>query len=188
METRGKSMGHIVELITELLFGLAKNKPDKMPDDISYNSNFIVKYPAKKTIARIVATLIIVAVFALLLIIVDADTQILYVIFIILFGALLILSLIAFSFRCYVTEQHIKKSYWGLFSKYIEWDKVSCIRVVEKTDEKSVIIAIYNDDGKCVIDLNTDMENVWYIVKMAKIKNITVKHEKDLSLKQISHL
>ena len=181
-------MGYIVELIAELLFGLSKNKPDKMPDDISYNSNFIVKHPAKKTIARIVATLVIITVFALLLIIVDADTQILYVIFIILFGALLILSLITFSFRCYVTEQHIKKSYWGLFSKHIEWDNVSCIRVVEKTDEKSVIIAIYNDDGKCVIDLNTDMENVWYIVKIAEVKNITVKHEKDLSLKQISHL
>ena len=96
-------MGYIVELIAESLFGLAKNKPDKIPDDISYNSNFIVKHPVKKTIARIVATLVIIAVCALLLIIVDADTQILYVIFIILFGALLILSLIAFSFRCHFT-------------------------------------------------------------------------------------
>jgi hypothetical protein len=32
------------------------------------------------------------------------------------------------------------------------------------------------------------MDNVWYVVKMAEAKNITVKHEKDLSLKQISHL
>ena len=182
-------MEHFFELIAELLFGLAKNKPDKMPDDISYNSNFIVKYPAKKTIAQIVATLVIITVFALLLIIVeDVDTQILYVIFIILSGALLILSLIAFSFRCYVTEEHIKKNCWGLFSKHIEWDNVSCIRVVEQTDEKSVIVAIYNKDGKCVIDLNTDMDNVWYVVKMAESKSITVKHEKDLSLKQISHL
>ena len=85
-------MGHIVELITELLFGLAKNKPDKMPDNIYYNPCFTVSHPVKKTIARIVATLIIIAVFALLLIIVDADTQILYVIFIILFGVLLILN------------------------------------------------------------------------------------------------
>lgn len=159
-----------------------------MPDDISYNPNFTVKHPTKKTIARIVATLIIIAVFALLSIIVDTDTRILYAIFIVLLGVLLTLTLIAFSFRCYVTEKHIQKSYWGLFSKHIEWKKVSCVRVVEKTDETSVIIAIYNDDGKCVIDLNTDMENVWSIVKMAEAKNITVKHEKDLSLKQISHL
>ena len=76
-------MGHIVELIAELLFGLAKDKPDKMPDNISYHSNFIVKHPTKKTIARIVATLIIIAAFAFLLIIVDADTQFLYIIFII---------------------------------------------------------------------------------------------------------
>ena len=45
-----------------------------------------------------------------------------------------------------------------------------------------------HEEGKCVIDLSTDMENVWYIVKMAEVKNITVKHEKNLSLKQISHL
>ncbi len=181
-------MGHIVELIAELLFRLAKDKPDKMPDNISYNPNFIVKHPAKKTIARIFATLIIITVFALLLMIVDADTRVLYIIFIILFSTLLTLSFIAFSFRCYVTEQHIKKSHWGLFAKHIEWDNISCIRVVEQTNEKSVIVAIYNKDSKCVIDLNTDMENVWYVVKMAEAKSITVKHEKDLSLKQISHL
>ncbi len=181
-------MGHIVELIAELLFGLAKDKPVKMPEDISYNPNFIVKHPTKKTIARIIATLIIITVFALLLIIVDADTRVLYIIFIILFGALLILSFIAFSFRCHVTEQHIKKDYWGLFSTYIEWTNVSCLRIVEQTNEKSVIVAIYNTDGKCAIDLNTDMDNVWYVVKMAEAKSITVKHEKDLSLKQISRL
>ena len=75
-----------------------------------------------------------------------------------------------------------------MFSKHIEWDNVLFIRVVEQTNEKSVIVAIYNKDGKCVIDLNTDMDNVWYVVKMAESKSITVKHEKDLSLKQISHL
>ena len=181
-------MEHFFEFIAELLFGLAKSKPDQMPSDISYNPIFLIRHPAKKILARVFATIIVIGVFSLLWIFVDNDTRLLFIIFIILLGILLILTLIVFSFRCYVTEQHIKKSYWGLFSKYIEWDKVSCIRVVEKTDEKSVIIAIYNDDGKCVIDLNTDMENVWYIVKMAEVKNITVKHEKDLSLKQISHL
>lgn len=181
-------MGHFIEIIAELLFGLAKDKPDKMPENISYNPCFTVRHPVKKTIARIIATLIVIGVFSIFWIFVDSDTRILYIIFIVLLGILLMLSLMAFSFRCYVTEQYIQKSNWGMFCKHIEWNNVSCIRVIEKTDEKSVIIAIYNDDGKCVIDLNTDMENVWYVVKMAEAKNITVKHEKDLSLKQISHL
>jgi len=32
------------------------------------------------------------------------------------------------------------------------------------------------------------MENVWYIVKMAEHKSINIKYEKDLSIKQLSHL
>jgi len=36
--------------------------------------------------------------------------------------------------------------------------------------------------------LITDMENAWYVVKMAEEKSITIKQEKDLSLKQISQL
>ena len=101
---------------------------------------------------------------------------------------LLILTIHAISFRCLVTEEYIKSSHWGLFVKHINWCKVSCIKVIEQTGEKSVIIAIYNDEGKCVIDLNTDMNNVWYIVKMAETKRIIIKQEKDLSLKQISRL
>ena len=181
-------MGHFFELVFEAIFGLAKETPDKMPDDIIYNPNFTVRHPKKKTFARVVASIIVVGVFSLGCIFVDIDTKILYILFSVLFSIVFLLSLIAFSFRCYVTEQYIKKNYWGLFSKHIEWDNVSCIRVVEQTNEKSVIVAIYNKDGKCVIDLNTDMDNVWYVVKMAESKSITVKHEKDLSLKQISHL
>ena len=75
-----------------------------------------------------------------------------------------------------------------MFKKQLHWSRVQCIRVVEKTEEKSVIIAIYDESGKCIIDLNTDMENAWYVVKMAEEKSIVIKHEKDLSLKQISHL
>lgn len=181
-------MEHFIELIIELLFGFAKHKPDKMPDDISYNPNFEVRHPAKKNLAKIFATLIIIAVFSLLLIIVDTDTRILFIVFISLLGVLLVLSLLAFSFRCTVTEEYIQTSYWGMFSKYIKWSKVPCVKVVEQTDEKSVVVAIYNEAGKCAVDLNTAMDNVWYVVKMAEVKNITVKHEKDLSLKQISRL
>lgn len=182
------TMEHFVEIIAESLFGLAKETPDTMPEDISYNSDFIVRHPAKKTLARTVASLIVAGVFSLACLLMDIDTRILYVLFTVLFGSVFFLSLIALSFRCFVSERCINKSYWGLLSKRIEWHQVSCVRVVEKTDEKSVVIAIYNEDGKCVIDLNTDMDNAWYVVKMAEVKGVTIKQEKDLSIKQISRL
>ncbi len=181
-------MGHLFELITELLFDFAKHTPDKMPDDITYNPKFIVKHPTKKNIIRIIATLIIIIVFSLLWMIVKHETRYLFVIFVILGFALLVLCLISFSFHCYVTESFLKSSICGLFKKQLQWNNVKCLRVIEKTDEKSVIIAIYDESGKCIIDLNTDMVNAWYVVKMAEEKSIIIYYEKDLSLKKISHL
>ena len=179
---------HFFEIVAELLFGFAKSSPDKMPDDITYKPTFIVKHPEKKNIARIFATLVIIVVFLLLWIIIKHETRYLFAIFVVLGCLLLVLSLISFSFRCSVTETSLESSYWGLLKTNIPWSNVRCVRVVEKTDEKSVIIALYNESGKCIIDLNTDMENAWYVLKMAEEKNITLKQEKDLSLKQISHL
>lgn len=181
-------MEHFVELVAELLFGFAKHSPDQMPDDITYKPEFVVKHPTKQTIARVIASLIIIVVFSVLCLIVKDDTRFLFAIFIILSLVLLVLTLISFSFRCVVTESFLESSYWGLFRKRILWSDIRCIRVVEKTDEKGVIVAIYNENGKCVIDLNTDMNNTWYVVKMSEEKNITIKHEKNLSLKQILHL
>ena len=74
-------MEHIVELILELLFGLAKDTPDKKPE-IEYVDHFIVKHPRKKTIARICATLIIVAIFSILWIFIKHETRYLFAVFV----------------------------------------------------------------------------------------------------------
>ena len=92
-------MEHLFELVTELLFGFAKHTPDKMPDDITYNPKFIVKHPIKKNIARIIAPLIIIITFSLLWMMVKNETRYLFVIFVVLGFALLVLSLISF-FNC----------------------------------------------------------------------------------------
>lgn len=150
-----------------------------MPDEITYNPNFIVKHPIKKNIARILATAIIIIVFSLLWIFVKDDTRVLFLIFILLAVVLFLFSLSAFSFKCSVTENSLKSSYWGLFAKQIQWSDVQCIKVIEHTGEKSVIIAIYNENGKSIMDFNTDMDNTWYVVKMAEAKKITVNHEQE---------
>ena len=46
----------------------------------------------------------------------------------------------------------------------------------------------YNNDKKCVLDFSSEMENVWHIVKMAEFKNIEIRNEKNLSIKQIRRL
>ena len=101
---------------------------------------------------------------------------------------MLALTLFLSSIRCTVSEEYLQKSYLGSFSKRVEWKNVPCLKVVERTDNKEVIIAVYNENGKCVIDLDSEMDNAWHVVKMAEAKNIEVKYEKDLSLKQISQL
>ena len=180
-------MEHFVELILELLFGLAKDTPDKKPE-IEYVGHFIVKHPRKKTIARICATFTMVAIFSILWIFIKHETRILFAVFVGLGIILFALSLFAFSFKCDIDDTKISRSFFWLFKKKIKWQDILCVRVVEQTNEKSVIIALYNQMGKCVIDFNTDMENAWYVVKMAEQKEIELKNEKDLTFKQLAHL
>ena len=180
-------MEHFVELILELLFGLAKDTPDKKPE-IEYVGHFIIKHPRKKTIARICATLIIVALFSILWVFIKHEIRYLFAVFVGLGIILFALSLFAFSFKCDIDDTKISRSFFWMFRKKTKWQDILCVRVVEQTNEKSVIIALYNQTGKCVIDFNTDMENAWYVVKMAEQKGIEVRNEKDLTLKQLAHL
>ena len=74
-----------------------------------------------------------------------------------------------------------------MLKKSISWGDLICVRKCETTGEKNVIIALYNKE-KCVLDVSTEMENAWYIIKMAEHKNIEVREEKDLTVKQMRHL
>ena len=180
-------MEHFVEFVLELLFGLAKDIPDKKPE-MEYIDHFIVKHPRRKTVSRICATLIIVVVFSFLWILIKHETRYLFAVLVGLGIILFALSLFAFSFKCDIDDTKISRSFFWMFQKKTKWQDILCVRVVEQTNEKSVIIALYNQTGKCVIDFNTDMENAWYVVKMAEQKGIEVRNEKDLTLKQLAHL
>ncbi len=180
-------MEHFVELILELLFGISKHSPDQMPE-IEFNEHFTVKYKRKQTIARICASLIVIIIFSLLWFLIKHETRILFAVFVFLGAIIFALSIYTFSFVCNVNDIEISRKFLLIFSKKIKWCDVRCVRVVEQSNEKAVIIALYNQIGKCVLDFNTDMENVWYIVKMAEHLSIYIKYDKDLSLKQMSHL
>lgn len=126
--------------------------------------------------------------FSFLWIFIKHETRYLFAVFVGLGIILFALSLFEFSFKCDIDDTKISRSFFWLFQRKIKWQDIFCVRVVEQTNEKSVIIALYNQTGKCVIDFNTDMENAWYVVKMAEQKGIEVRNEKDLTLKQLAHL
>lgn len=180
-------MSNLIELFLELLFGMAKASPDKMPN-IEYKDSFCIKHPRKKTLVQICATLIVIITFSLLWIFIKHETRILFLIFIILGIMLFFLSILGWSFICRVNEEKLVRSIFWMFQKTVAWQDVICIKVIEKTDENSVIIALYDKSGKCAMDFNTDMENAWYIVKMAEYKEIPIKSEKDLTIRELKRL
>lgn len=181
-------MENFFEAVLEVVFGLAKDKPDKMPD-IEYMDDFVVKHPIKKTFMRICATLVVIVVFSLLWIFIKNEAKYLFAVFVVLGVILFILSFISFSFKCSVNEERLHRSYLCMFKREIRWEDIICVRTVEQENEKTIVIALYDHKGKkCVIDFNTDMQNAWYIVKMAERKGIEIRNEKDLTLRQISKL
>ncbi len=179
-------MVHFIEGILELIFGLAKDTPESMPK-IEYKNSFVIKNSGKKTVMRIIASLLVALAFGVGCLFVDLDTRILYLVFIVLFVFIALFSIDAFSFRCFVNEQNLTASSFFMLKKSISWEDIICVRKCETTNEKSVIIALYNKE-KCVLDVSTEMENAWYIIKMAEHKNIEVREEKDLTVKQMRHL
>ncbi|MBQ8287407.1 MAG: hypothetical protein IJX76_01390 [Clostridia bacterium] len=180
-------MGHFVELCMELLFGLSKGSPEKMPE-IEYTDYFVIKHPRKKTLVKICATLVWIIVFLLLWAFIKHETRYLYAIFIGLGVVLLSLSVHAFSFQCSVDDGELLRSSFWIFKKKILWKDVSCVRVLEESNEKTVTIALYNMAGRWMIDFNTDMENAWYVIKMAEHKAICIQQERDLPIDKLGRL
>ena len=176
------------DLILEIFFGFAKHRPDEMPD-IEYVGHFTMKYPTKKTVARICIAAVFTVVFSVLWVVIKDGTRYLFAIFSLLGIVLLLLSLLSLSFECTVTEYAIRYAYCGiLFNKEIKWEDVLCIRVVERHHERDVAIVLYDHEGERIVDFSSEVENAWYIVKMAECRGIEVKKEKDLSLEEMRHL
>ena len=180
-------MEHFIELFLELLFGFSKDSPKEMPN-IEYLDNYVIKHNYRKTLSKACITLIVIINFSLLWIFIKHETRFLFLGFMILFSVLFILSIYALSFKCSINDNEIFRTNLWLFKTKVNWSDIQCIRVVENTNEKYQIIALYNQNGKCILDFNTDMDNAWYLVKTAEHLSIKIRYEKDLSLKQLNHI
>ena len=180
-------MEHIIEAILEALFGLAKTMPDEMPE-IKYTDAFVIKYPAKKTVLQMCTAAVLLVVFSLLWFFVKEDTRYIFAFAVGLLVILLMLLLFTYSFKCTVDEECLHRSYFGMLEKETKWKEILCVRIIEQKAEKAVLIVLYDKEGKCVLDFHTDMQNAWYIVKMAEHKGIEIRKERELTLKQIRKL
>lgn len=172
-------MEFFIELVAEALVASAKESPEEMPE-IEYKEHFVVRHPRKKTLAHICASLIWVVAFTVLYwILFEHETRYLMLIFAILGAFISIFAAEAFSYRCSVDETEILQTSFWIFKKKVQWSDVSYARVLEKTGDKTVIIALYNANGKFMIDFLTGMENAWHVVKMAEQKGIEIKKVRD---------
>ncbi len=179
-------MEHIIEGILEFLFSFAKKKTEERPC-MELQETFTVRH--NKTASRIVLLVLLLAVvvFLVLSCIVDNDTRILFYVFCALFAILFFLYLFLFSIKCDVTSERIQRT--TLFSKKeIPWSTIVCVRIVEQDGDSNHIIALYDHNKTCVADVSTDMENAWYIVKLAESKNIEIREEKNLTIRQLKRL
>ncbi len=140
-------MQHFIEGILELIFGLAKDSPENMPE-IEYKNSFMVKNTNKKMIMRIIASLLVAVALSVGCLFVDPDTRMLFFVFIVLLAFIALFSIDALSFRCFVNEQTLTASSFFMFKKNFSWEDIICVRKCETTDEKSVWIVLYGKDKK----------------------------------------
>ncbi len=180
-------MEHFIEGVMELLFSFIKTKPDQMPE-LEHKTNFVVQY--NKTVRIVVLVLLSILLFAVLFLYACAvgDLKVILAILAVSDFILLIINGFLLLTKYDVTTEKIKRTVFYTFKKDIGWDDIICIRIIEKTDEESVTIALYNRERKCVVDISSKMENAWQIVKIAEQKSIDIRQEKDLSIKQMRRL
>ena len=177
-------MEHFAELLLEFLFSLHKDTPEHIPVELEYSQKFSVRYPSYGILVVLSVLMIGASVtlafigngieFALLLAIPAFACLCIYV--------------YQITVRIDVNEVCIEERTLLLFRKRIPWESVKCIRLIENDNEKNVIIALYRHDGKHLTDYSSDMLNFWLVFKMAEHKEIEIRKEKNLSIKEIMHL
>ena len=168
----------------ELAFDqLPKAQPEKMPDLPDMDA-YTVKHPVAT--AAIMQLILVVATVGCC--VAAPFTHEIFYVFAFLSGILFLLYSYSFSIQCTVTQEKLSKRVLFLIKKEISWTEIRCVRVVEKTDVSAVTIILYGQNGKSVADYSSDMDNAWQLVKTALRKRIPVREEKDLTIRQMSHL
>ncbi len=177
----GELIGGIVE---GFLDAIGKSKPTTIPD-IEYQSEYVIKYKKSAIFTKCIASILIIVLSSVCFVFThnDTDTNPIFIVFAILGIITLLPAIYANNYKCKVTEEKLvfkKKCYY--------WNEITCVRDIVINNQHSHTVAVYDKNGKCVFDCDSDMENSWCLLKTAEKKSIEIRYEKDLTLRQISHL
>ncbi len=177
----GELIGGMVESFLDVI---GKSKPDSIPD-IEYKSEYVIKYKKSAIFAKCILSILIIVLSAICFLFThnDLDTNPIFSIFAVLGIITLLPAIYANNYKCTVTEEKL-----AFKKKCFHWNEIICVRDIVTTNQHSHTIAVYDKNGKCVFDCDSDMENAWCLLKTAEIKGIEIRQENNLSLKQINRL
>ena len=180
MEWLGELVGGILEIFFE-----PKQKTDTMPDGEELSDCFTVRQAWRETIFLFLLSVGILcgALFGLVL---PRRELTLGICFSVLGLVLLVSSLLYGSVWYKVDRCTIVRKF--LFCrKTVYWRDVTCAKILEKSGEKDVILALYSGE-RLVMDICSPMKNFWKIVKLAESRGLTVQREAYVSIRKMKHL
>ncbi len=169
-EIIGEFIGGALELI-----GKPKSKKESIPD-IPYQKSFTVQFKRREILLKVILSLgcMILLVLAMALFYKEMLMILLGVAFLTL--SILFFTLDAISYRCYVTEESMQQQKFWFIRKTVKWDAVAYIRQDEDLEDNSkALFSLCNADGRPLLYFSTRAKNAWYVIRMAKAKNIDIK-------------
>ncbi len=173
-----------LDVLLNLVFGLHKNAPDRMPKHTQFVSSFSMRHSIGWVnfvlLAILSAILCTITYFVdnIMITLLCAGTVV---------GSFGIV-LVEWSIRVRVTEESVDMQYLFFLHKTVRWKDVECVRVIKQERDRLVYIVLYGSDGKSLVDVSSSISNFWLLVKMAEHLDIEIRREKNLTLRQMRHL
>lgn len=177
-------MEYVIEFFAELAGALFfKQKPEEMPDDVELQEQFTVTPYRRSAVVYYLTGAVLGAVTVLAYIGNGIG-------FACLFGIpallLLVLGPLLYARKYEVDVKTITVTRCFFFKKTVEWNQVTCVKQLEKSDNSSVTLALFFND-RLAIDFVSPMKNFWQVRKLAEHLGYEIIIERDAPLKKYTH-
>ena len=174
-------MDLLIEFVLDLICAITgRREPDKMPSDLEYVESFTVKPYPKNIILYLLGVAVMLAVG--LIAYFDGETVFGYVF--IVASTLLLLGCLFFEMDRYEIDSVRIVRHRLLSVKEIPWSEVREVRLIEKSYDSSVTIALYGED-RLLVDFVSPMKGFWQIQRTAEHLGFDIVREKDTPISKI---
>lgn len=177
-------MDSLIEFIIDVIYEITgRRERDKMPDGLEYKESFTVKPYPKNVILYMLGVAVILTVG--LIAYFEGETVFGYVF--IASAVLLFLICLFLELDRYEIDSARIVRHRLLSVREIPWSEVREVKLLEKSYDSSVTIALYSED-RLLVDFISPKKNFWQILKTAEHLGFDIVKEKDASIsKIISH-